>query len=837
MSSNKNPFPYSGLSTKEVESSREKYGKNIMGLKKEKTFLFSLWKLFKEPMIILLFIASGVYFISGEIGDGLFLSSAIIIVAFISLFQDSRSKNALQKLQHYNKANAKVLRNNQVESITQEEIVIGDLLVLEEGSMTSADSKIIYSHDFSLNESMLTGESLAIYKDKDHPDPFAYLGCMINSGLAITEVQVLAANSKLGKIGKSLESIQEEKTRLELQINSFVKKMAIGGAIVFLLVWAINFYLSREVLDSLLKALTLAMSILPEEIPVAFTSFMAIGAMRLMKSGIIVKQMKTVESLGSASVICTDKTGTLTENKMSLAKLYSFQEDRIIDGNYQNESKCIELIRMAMFASEPNPFDPMEIALHQAYEEIMGEDERLNFDLSDEYALGGKPPMMTHIFKNKKGELLVAAKGAPEAIIAVSNLDDISKSKIISALKTLSIDGYRVLGLARGRNDYDKFPEKQQDIEFEFLGLIAFYDPPKENISRVLKDFYKAGIEVKIITGDNLETTTAIAKQVAFKNYDKSISGDALMLLNEQELKQCVVEKSVFVRMFPEAKLKIINALKNLGYTVAMTGDGVNDGPALKAANIGIAMGKRGSELAKQAASLILVEDDLYKMVEAIALGRRIYSNLKKAIQYIISIHIPIILTVFVPLALAWKFPNIFSPIHIIFLELLMGPTCSIIYENEPIEANTMLEKPRPASSSFFSKKELGLSVIQGLVISIAALAVYQIGVYQGLDEASTRTMIFSTLIFANIFLTLVNRSFYFSLIECLKYKNKLVPIMISVTLVLFLLLLIVSPIREFFELAKLSLVQIITALSFGFVSVIWFEAYKWIQRRKQRIS
>lgn len=808
-----------------------------MELKRENALLKSLLNILKEPMVLLLFLASSVYFISGEIGDGIFLGSAIIIVALISLFQDSRSKNALQKLQQFNKANAKLIRNNQIEILAPEDIVIGDLLVLEEGSMVSADSRIIYSHDFSLNESMLTGESLAIYKDKDHPDPNAYLGCMVNSGLAIAEVQVLASNSKLGEIGKSLESIQEEKSRLEIQINDFVKKMAIGGALVFFIVWSINFYLSRELLQSLLKSLTLAMSILPEEIPVAFTSFMAIGAMRLMKSGILVKQMKTVESLGSASVICSDKTGTLTENRMSLAKLYSFQNNSIIAGNYEKEANCSELIRIAMFASEESPFDPMEIALHQAYEEIMGEDERLNFHLFQEYPLAGKPPMMTHIFKNQKGELLVAAKGAAEAIMAVSKLNDQDKERINSALKSLSADGYRVLGLAKGKNDYPKFPEIQQDIEFEFLGLLAFYDPPKHNISAVLKGFYEAGIDVKIITGDNLETTTAIAKQVNFKNYDKSISGDALMLLNEQDLKQCVVEKSIFVRMFPEAKLKIINTLKELGFTVAMTGDGVNDGPALKAANIGIAMGKRGSEIAKQAASLILVEDDLEKMIEAIALGRRIYNNLKKAIQYIISIHIPIILTVFLPLALAWKFPNIFSPIHIIFLELLMGPTCSIIYENEPIEANAMLEKPRALSSSFFSTKELSLSIVQGLIISIAALGMYQYGLYQAMSEAGIRTLIFITLIFANIFLTLVNRSFYYSLLDCLKYKNKLVPIMISLTLILTFSLLFIAPIRNFFELESLHLMQVITAIAFAFVSVIWFEAYKWQRRRKSSLA
>src|SRR5690606_27712980 len=400
----------------------------------------------------------------------------------------------------------------------------------------------------------------------------------------------------------------------------------------------------------LLKALTLAMSILPEEIPVAFTTFMAIGAWRLMNLGVVVKQMKTVESLGSATVICVDKTGTITENKMRLDKVFTLETNKITSVEETFSETENELITIAMWASELIPFDTMEQSLHNFYGSVIGNDARPNFKMVHEYPLGGKPPMMTHIFGDVSGHKIIAAKGAPEAIMAVSNLGNTETEILKKKIADLAAEGYRVLGVGESNFDGTDWPRKQQDFRFKFKGLVAFYDPPKENISKVFQDFYNAGIQVKIITGDIAATTAAIAKKVNFRGADAIVSGDALMELDSVELQKITSEKNIFARMFPEAKLKIINALKAQGHIVAMTGDGVNDGPALKAAHIGIAMGKKGTEIAKQSASLILVDDDLSKMVDAVAMGRKIYSNLKKAIQYIISIHIPIILMVFFPL-------------------------------------------------------------------------------------------------------------------------------------------------------------------------------------------
>ncbi len=828
-----NHFNFEGLSQEQVTASRKKNGSNKLNYQKENTFLQAFKRIVKDPMILLLLLASMIYFVSGKIGDGIFLSVAILFQTSISFFQYSRSKNALEKLKDLSQPNCKVIRNSKITTIKSEEIVVGDYLLVEEGAAISADGKIIHSNDFSVNESILTGESFAVFKDETKEDKFIYNGTTVASGLAVTIVTSIGNKSKLGNIGSSLAAIKEEKTPLEIQIANFVKKMAIAGFIVFIIVWILNFIHTKEVLTSLLQSLTLAMSILPEEIPVAFTTFMALGAYRLMKKGIVVKQMKTVETLGSATVICVDKTGTITTNKMSVAKLFVLESNEIISTDKKFNSSEEKVLSLAMWASEIVPFDAMELAIHQCYKETQPIDERPNFSMKHEYALSGQPPMMTHVLEDKTGKRIIAAKGAPEAFLEISKLSKIEKEQINEAIQLLAQDGYRLLGIAEAKFEGDNFSENQQDLNFEFKGIVAFYDPPKENIKVVIKEFYKAGIKVKIITGDSAETTIAIAKQIGFKDYERQISGDELMKLNDTDLRKCVASTHLFTRMFPEAKLRIINALKANNEIVAMTGDGVNDGPALKAAHIGIAMGKKGSEIAKQAASLIILNDDLSKMVIAIAMGRKIYANLKKAIQYIISIHIPILLIVFIPLALGWIYPTIFSPIHIIFLEIIMGPTCSIIFENEPMEKDTMHQAPKALSTTFFNWKELSISILQGLIITIGILFIYQFAVYNGFTEATTRTMVFTTLIASNIFLTVINRSFYDSFFKTIRYKNNLVLYIITLTIFCVSLLLFVKPISLFFEFEFLNIAQLLISIGIGFVSVAWFELVKWFKRKK----
>jgi len=469
------------------------------------------------------------------------------------------------------------------------------------------------------------------------------------------------------------------------------------------------------------------------------------------------------------------------------------------------------------------------------YEKSRKDDQRKDFQMIHEYPLDGKPPMMTHLFENIEKERIIAAKGAPEAILNVSTLSENEKNKVRDIIKNLGSQGFRILGVARSNFQGNNFPEKQQDFKFDFLGLVVFYDPPKKGIQEVFSHIYNAGIKVKVITGDNVDTTRSIALQAGIKQTSQAIEGKDIMEFSEEQLLQAAEEKVLFTRMFPDAKLAVVNALKKQGEVVAMLGDGVNDSPALKAAHIGVAMGSKGTEIAKAAAALVITNDDLDKLIVGIASGRRIYANIKKAVQYIISIHIPIILTVSLPLFLGWVFPQIFTPVHVIFLELVMGPTCSIVYENEPMERNTMLNKPRKMTDTFLNWKELSISIIQGLLITAGILFIYQFTVQNGGNEEKTRAMVFSTLIFANILLSLTNRSFHYSLFESFKNRNILFPIVSCVTLIMLAAILYINPISDFFHLTGLTIRELSLSAGIASISVLWFEGYKLIKRLNKK--
>lgn len=820
-----------GLTDIEVQASREQFGNNEQIHKQKYRWWLALFDLFKEPMLLLLIAVAIIYFILGQNDEAYFMLAAIIAVSGISFYQDNRSRIALEALEKLNEPLSTVFRSGLEQSIPTKDIVINDLVIAKEGNTINADGEIVHSNDFSVNESALTGEAYAVFKSEKTDNRMIYSGTLVASGLAIYRVNKIGPKTEIGKLGSSLLNIKEEPTPLQVQIEKFVKGMAIIGIIIFLLVWGVYFWKTHDLLNSLLKGLTLAMSILPEEIPVAFTTFMALGSWRLMKEGVIVKKIRTVETLGSATIICTDKTGTITQNKMSLQSVYSFNSDKLYEKEDWKNQNAEKVIETAMWASEPVPFDPMEKSLHREYAKITTNDIRRDFSMVHEYPLDGKPPMMTHVFQNKEGKRIIAAKGGPETIIKVSNLNTEEKARIYKTIDTMASKGYRILGVGYSEFKGTDYPKNQQDLPFIFVGLVVFHDPPKSNIQQVIQQFYDAGIQVKVITGDNSITTKAIAEMAGIKHPDSVIEGEEIMQLGNGEMLKAIHDATLLTRMFPEAKLAVVNALKKDNQVVAMIGDGVNDGPALKASHIGIAMGKKGTEIAKTAADLILVDDDLSKMVVAVAAGRRIYTNLKKAVQYIVSIHIPIILTVSLPLFLGWIYPDIFTPVHVIFLELVMGPMCSIVYENEPEEKNSMLQMPRQLGSTFLSLKEMGISIIQGIVITIGILFVYQLTAQSGGGENLTRTMVFTTLVFSNIILSLVNRSFYYSVFTSLKNKNNMMVFANSATLLMLALIIYVTPIAEFFSVLPLQIHQIGICVLVSTISVGWIEIWKWNKR------
>lgn len=823
-----------GLTDAEVIASRKKSGTNEQVHKQTYKWWMSLFDLFKEPMLVLLIVVAIIYFVLGQNEEAYFMLAAIVAVSGISFYQDNRSRKALEALEKLNEPLSTVYRNGLAQSIPTAAIVMNDLVIAKEGNTINADGEILHSNDFSVNESSLTGEAFAVFKSEKTENKTVYSGTLVASGLAIYKVTQIGPNTKIGKLGQSLLDIKNEATPLQVQIEKFVKGMAIIGIIIFLLVWGVYFYKTRDVLNSLLKGLTLAMSILPEEIPVAFTTFMALGSWRLMKEGVIVKKIRTVETLGSATVICTDKTGTITQNTMSLQSVYSFDSDTLYEKENWTDSNAQHVIEIAMWASEPVPFDPMEKTLHKEYAKTTLDDVRTNFNMVHEYPLIGKPPMMTHVFQNESGKRIIAAKGAAETILKVTKLSEEVQTKIYTTIQLLASKGYRILGVAQSDYKETDFPDEQRDLPFQFVGLIVFYDPPKSNIQQIITQFYQAGMTIKVITGDNSPTAKAIAEKAGIQNADHVMEGEQIMQLDAPEMIKAIHETTLLTRMFPEAKLAVVNALKKDNQIVAMVGDGVNDGPALKAAHIGVAMGEKGTEIAKSAADLILVDDDLSKMIVAVAAGRRIYTNLKKAVQYIVSIHIPIILTVSLPLFLGWIYPDIFTPVHVIFLELVMGPMCSIVYENEPAEKNSMQQKPRQLGSTFLSLKEMTVSIIQGIIITIGILFVYQLTVQNGGSETMTRTMVFTTLVFSNVILSLVNRSFYYSVLTSLKNKNNVMVFVNTITLAMLAMIIYITPIARFFEVEPLAFSKISICIAVSTISVLWIEIYKWIKRRKK---
>ena len=820
----------SGLNSEQVKQSRLQNGSNTLEMKEERVLFNVIKEVVLEPMFLLLLITCIIYFSVGQNKEGIIMLVSIFIVAGISLFQEYRSRNAILALKKLSASKAKVMRDGVLTELPIEEIVVNDIIHLEEGEIVSADGKIVLSNDFTLNESILTGESFPVNKIADGFNE-VYRGTLVTSGSATVITTAVGLKTMFGKIGMSLQSITSEKTPLQNQIRSFVRYMVWVGAVAFLIIVGFNYYHSGNIIQSFLQGLTLAMSILPEEIPVAFSTFQALGAYRLLRrNNIIVKQPQYVETLGSATVICVDKTGTITQNKMSIEYVYDALSGKSYD--VKNDSELpLELIEYSMWSSEIDPFDPMEKTIHNLYGKITKLDKRAQFKQIHEYPLGGKPPMMTHVFSNENNEIIIAAKGAPEAILNQCNLPQSKIKEIEMQSHKYASMGYRVLGVGKGIWHERNWPVSQQEFEFEFSGLIAFQDPPKENIKQTIKIFNNAGIVVKMITGDYPETAVAIATQINLPHSTEVLTGQDIIQLTKSQLQEKVKSVNIFARMFPEAKLKIIDALKENGEVVAMTGDGVNDGPALKAAHIGIAMGNRGSEVAKSAASLILTDDDLSHMTDAVALGRKIYSNLKKAIQYIVSIHIPIILIVALPLLLSWHFTNIFSPVHVIFLELIMGPTCSIIYENEPMEPDTMFKKPLKTGATFLSLKQLTISIVQGLMITAGCLFLGFYYIKAGSNDETIRTIIFISLLFSNIFLTLINRSFVYSIFKTIFYKNNLVPIILITSLLLMFVLLYVPSMRTLFGLTQLNFNQIFLCFSVAIISTLWIELYKWIKR------
>ena len=824
-----------GLSPAAVVESRAAHGRNMLPDSNNTGWLTTLKEVVLEPMFLLLLAACAVYFALGRAEEAVTLVAALLLVAGISVYQSIRSNQALGALRELTQPRVQVRRDGVLSTVPVEDLVVGDAVLVEEGGRVPADGTVAAGNDFSVDEAILTGEAVPVAKTVGEA---VFGGTSTTSGSAWLTLTAVGGQTKLGDIGRSMEAIITEKTPLQLQVRQFVLRMAWVGAGAFALVFGVNYVRSGDWVTALLFGLTLAMSILPEEIPVAFSSIMALGAARLSRLGVLTKQPQTVESLGSASVICADKTGTLTQEGMSVRQLYDGATATLVPladlpaGPLSATAAAV--LAHARWASETEPFDAMEKAIVAAFAAADPAGAAALGPMLHEYPLAGTPPMMTHVRQIGR-EVVVAGKGAVEHILAVSHPASAEAEEIRRVTQQLSQQGYRVLGVARGTSPGPGFPAGQDDFQWSFLGLVALENPPKANAAAVLRSFAEAGINVKMITGDFPETAQAIARQIGLPGADSLLTGQQVMEMDAAALRPLAAATAVFARMFPEAKLRVVEALKANGEVVAMTGDGVNDGPALKAAHIGVAMGRRGTEVARQAASLVLVDDDLGSMVTAIAQGRRIYQNFKKAVFYVVSIHIPIILTVAVPLLAGWKFANLFTPVHIIFLELVMGPTCSIAFENEPAETGQMQRPPRPLTDTFLAGAELGRALVQGLGITVAVLGVYYVAMRQGQAVGAVRTLTFATLVLSNILLTLVNRSFTLSVFQTLRVPNRVLWLMLALTLALLLATLLVPAARQLFGFVPVPAAAVGWCILAALVGVGWVEGFKAFLRSRDQ--
>ncbi|MBX9781744.1 MAG: cation-translocating P-type ATPase [Chitinophagaceae bacterium] len=814
-----------GLNETQIQFLQKQYGKNLFEAEKPRRLVHILWDIVKEPMFIMLVVACAAYFILSEAKEGVLMLAAMIFVAAISVYQEVKSTKALAELKKYTEPKITVVRDGKEQVILSEDLVPGDLMILEEGNRIPADAVIVQQNDLTVNESIITGESIPADKDSAEGHNQLFQGTVINSGKCYAQVTAIGIHTMLGKLGKSISAISSSKTLLQNQIGRFVKIMAGIGFIAFVTIWGVNYLDTKNVVQSLLFGLTLAMSAVPEEIPVAFSSFMALGAYYMAKKGIITRQPQTIENLGAVSVICLDKTGTITENKMQVKIIYDDETGLVEDLSNSIQLKNGNVLRYARLASEVSPFDAMEKAIVEAYQQHFDITKEKPLKIIYEYPLSGQPPMMTHVYEWNNTRI-IAAKGAPERIFKICKVDDAKVQKMKAMIANIASDGYRVIAACSAVHE-GNYPVMQDDFNWKFEGLLALYDPPRKNIDKIFHEWYEAGITIKLITGDYAETAMNIARQAGVKEYEKFITGDEVMILSEAELKNVVKEITIYARMYPDAKLKVIDALKANGEIVAMTGDGINDGPALKSSHIGIAMGDKGTEIAKDAADLILTDDQLEKITIAIEQGRKIYNNLKKAVRYIISIHIPIILTASLPLLLGWKFPNIFTPIHIIFLELIMGPTCSIFYEKEPVEAAIMKKVPRERTANMFSGDELLISLVQGIIIAAGLLLLYYYFMKDNYPVKYIRTIVFTTLIYSNIFLTFINRSFTETFIKTVKYKNSLAPFVLIVSAAFLSSIYFIHPVQQLFQLTGISASHYFVCVITALFCTGWFEVYK----------
>ena len=763
--------PISGLSTAEAQKRLATSGYNELSPPRTRRMWHSVAEVLREPMFLLLIAAGGIYLMLGDFEDAMMLLFFVVLITALAASQQHKSERVLEVLRELSSPRAMVLRDGRKQRIAGREVVTGDLLLLTEGDRVAADAVLLSCNDLLADESMLTGESAPVRKipggtveiarqPGGDDQPFVYGGTVLVQGSGIALVTATGKASAIGRIGKSLEGARTGTSPLRIQTGRLVRRFALfAGALCLLLVIAYGF--SRgDWLDALLAGITLAMASLPEEFPVILSVFMALGAWRISRHNVLTRRLDAIETLGATTVLCADKTGTLTENRMVIRKLYSEGNTFQVDGQSPLPEPWHELVEFGILASERDPYDPMERALHELGNRTLSGSEHLHeeWQLIHEYSLSPELMAMSHVWQSdEKLRHMVAAKGAPEAIIDLCHLPGAQSSSIGQAAAAMANQGLRVLGVARAELEPgQQWPAQQHDIEFSFVGLVGLQDPLRDNASEAVAICLAAGIRVVMITGDHAITAQTIANELGLPA-EQILTGNEIDGLSDQVLHARVRDVQVFARIVPQQKLRLVEAFKFNGEIVAMTGDGVNDAPALKAAHIGVAMGKRGTDVAREAAGLVLLNDDFSSLVATIRLGRRIYDNLRKAMSYALAVHIPIVGMALLPVLLGE--PLLLLPAHILFLQTIIDPACSILFEAEPEASNIMQRPPRKVNEPLFGGKLMAGSLLQGLLAFAVVAAIYFWVLSKEMEEDTVRALVFVAMVTGNIALVISNRT------------------------------------------------------------------------------
>lgn len=828
-----------GLTSATVLRRLEEEGYNELPIGRSKRFYHFVLEVIREPMVFLLIACGSVYLILGDHQEAWMLLGFLFIIVGITVYQETKTERALEALKNLSSPRALVLRDGRKVRIAGREVVREDIVFIREGDRIPADGILISDSIVTVDESTLTGESIPVEKFSDSNSTSRneavltrseglYAGTTLVRGQGIMRVIATGPRTDLGKLGKSIRNGHREATQLEIQTRRLVRTLAWIAGSLCILVAILYAFTAGNWLDGFLAGLTLAMAILPNELPAVLTIFLALGAWRISQRRVLTRKMSAVENLGAATVLCVDKTGTLTLNRMSIQKLFS--QGRLLDlSNSPVKSlpdEFHEILEFGILASSQNPFDPMEKAFLSAGTHYLQGTEHLHSDwiLIKEYPLSSDLLSISHAWKSKlTGESIIGAKGAPEAIIDLCHMDSVSAKRISQVAEEMAKEGLRVLGVAKSRTGSKDLPQKQHDFDFQFVGLVGLADPTRPEVPQAVAECTSAGVRVVMITGDHPNTARSIARQIGLQNSERVIIGSELNQINESDLRQVIKQVTIFSRMVPEQKLRLVKAFQANGEVVAMTGDGVNDAPALKHADIGIAMGGRGTDVARESAALVLLDDDFSSIVEAIRMGRRIYSNLRSALVYLLAVHVPIAGMSVLPVI--FRLPLVLLPIHIAFLHLIIEPTCSIAFEAEPASPRIMKTPPRKRTDPLFNRMLFLRSLIHGTSVLITLIIVYIVAIFRKQGEEDARALTFTTLIISNLALIFASRApLPFENSGGIKSRNRILWWITGSSIAILSVVLYVPTWRNLFRFSILHAADIFICLTVGILSVFWLE-------------